>query len=1384
MEIDAEQSGEVSEQDGFEEPVDIIARTPPQDNASIEVGETLALGFPHELVEDRDASFSWSVNNSEAELLHDGSETESIPSHDGRTTALRVPDLKDTRVKLEVDVDGETYTYQREIVLNPNEYDVMQDHAPVLRFHGDELYHPTRYEALFENSELRRVVDGDEEVVLDDANLYDLSVVDRGSDDDANADYFEFVLPQALTDEWNGWANGYGVGRPVAPDRDSLTHLDPSESDVYPPTVYSNLVEDVYFQPDDSYLDRFPDADPSDLDGGTYTAVGYWMFYVNDPKPSETREADRAASHTGDQEPFYILFDQDTGEPEWVLAQQHMGGEYRKWEHVETVDGRPVIYPAEGAHSNFFGANQSAGETDAQVRGQGEGDRSPEYIYQDQYVDDPGDTSRTLLASLVLNYVDPVGYGEGVTWAHEDAAVSEVDETYEIAVLTNDESWSDEPVNIYTYPQPLEDMDVLDPARDTGATAGNLSTETGPKFDDPGAWASEGEGPEFDDGYRRLFPDVAQIDAEFSDEDDRFTDLRGPQSDPEDRIQESVVRPDIDDGFFCDVKPWTNCVEAPPALVSPNTITEDGEERMWWTMDADDELGVNVINSGMQPHEFVLGMEAGGSSVSYGFYVNSIYPRNVAGAMVPLQDLGLNEAGDHDLTATLNVYQDAYELDREVETLSIVDGLPEPELEIVEDGFVDAGTVDDPRRTSVDVFVKGDSQLDLDDARWSLVVAGVDVDVEADLSDDTSDDLGRTATLRFDAPDVEEAGSYDVYVELKTTDETLTASEPELAVYSEPGEAGGQTATAVVVDTSGSMSATDVGGGTRMSAAKDAAQGVVDRQADSDYLAVVGFSSGSTVRQGLTQMDEGRDSAKSAIASMSAGGGTNMGAGLRDGIDEVQKAPAGVQQNVILMSDGGRNRGPSESAMRDMIRDRMNPNDICLQTNTLGDGADHEFKRSLADTAGCSSNTESHSRDEIIEDFIQLTQQFTASEIIQVLTGFVQPGELFESSFHVDEGTSNVILDVATGGLGDFVDLDAEHPAAMQRQLSREAGAGDSGTSISSQYLSGSDAVNRTVRLYRPNGTLVEPAETDSVEVSTLGDRTVYRITDPEAGEWSYDVQGGDEGNEFEARVTANSLTQLEAYTSSNEYYAGSNATIDAELFGAEAIEGATVTAEIETPDGDQTQATLDETTSGVYRATVPLAENATGRYNATVKAVDEDRNVERRESVSWNADYAAPVTVNQTRVPEIERNSSGVIPVEVESRALLGVRSVSLSPSKVVHEEGNTTLQPTRVSLNRSHLLEAGDTLTVNASVDVPENTSTGNYSGEITAQIDGTGVTVDELEFEVVDSCPVPPENPGTPVGPPTCPPGHGGEPPGQGPPDETPGGGPPGHAPGGPP
>jgi len=84
---------------------------------------------------------------------------------------------------------------------------------------------------------------------------------------------------------------------------------------------------------------------------GPFVWLQYWFFYYYNPKTFFG-----AGAHEGDWEMIEIPID-GYGQPVAASYSQHEGGETCLWDSVEkNSDGRPVVYVAEGSHSNYFTA--------------------------------------------------------------------------------------------------------------------------------------------------------------------------------------------------------------------------------------------------------------------------------------------------------------------------------------------------------------------------------------------------------------------------------------------------------------------------------------------------------------------------------------------------------------------------------------------------------------------------------------------------------------------------------------------------------------------------------------------------------------------------------------------------------------------------------------------------------------------------------------------------------------------------------------------------------------------------------------------------------------------------------------------------------------------
>ncbi|WP_458186110.1 vWA domain-containing protein [Haladaptatus sp. NG-WS-4] len=150
--------------------------------------------------------------------------------------------------------------------------------------------------------------------------------------------------------------------------------------------------------------------------------------------------------------------------------------------------------------------------------------------------------------------------------------------------------------------------------------------------------------------------------------------------------------------------------------------------------------------------------------------------------------------------------------------------------------------------------------------------------------------------------------------------------------------AGGQELeVALVSDDSGSMR------GSNLTALKTAATGFVDNFSSPDEGAAISFSYGATVDQELTTNYE---AIKSAIGGYTAGGGTDIAAGIEAARDELlngTNATASATKVMVLLSDGR----SDEAAAKDKATIAKGDG-IRIITVALGSGADTTLMEEIA----------------------------------------------------------------------------------------------------------------------------------------------------------------------------------------------------------------------------------------------------------------------------------------------------------------------------------------------------------------------------------------------------------------------------------------------------
>lgn len=288
-----------------------------------------------------------------------GSDAAVRPLPNGATASLR-PDAAGDYVVAVRSPDGNRTARVTVTATDDGAYTLLRTYAPRLHYHRNETYRPTRYEAFVHNATLEDIRSTD----VEDTTMFDLA--GRGS-------------------RWEL-------------DLDGDTEQFRTYDDGFPPTVYGSVHRDVQFR------------------GANYTALTYWLFYVYDPKQEDSIAA--LLGHQSDLETVTLLL-QD-GEPQWVGASQHYGGELRRWEQVNRTGTHLEVYPALGAHSNYL---RDTGRYDAGIP------------IQQQFINH---TSRetSLVEPPVVDYRDRTG--DAVVLTPDGSG----DGRYQVVPLTGTEVWA------------------------------------------------------------------------------------------------------------------------------------------------------------------------------------------------------------------------------------------------------------------------------------------------------------------------------------------------------------------------------------------------------------------------------------------------------------------------------------------------------------------------------------------------------------------------------------------------------------------------------------------------------------------------------------------------------------------------------------------------------------------------------------------------------------------------------------------------------------------------------------------------------------------------------------------------------------------------------
>jgi PGF-CTERM protein len=564
--------------------------------------------------------------------------------------------------------------------------------------------------------------------------------------------------------------------------------------------------------------------------------------------------------------------------------------------------------------------------------------------------------------------------------------------------------------------------------------------------------------------------------------------------------------------------------------------------------------------------------------------------------------------------------------------------------------------------------------------------------------------------LRFLPPKQSSAGDYDL--DITFTDVNAnghpsdSASRAKAITYSQ-GEAN-QISTSLILDESGSM-------GGVMDEMRNGASTFVERAKAEDYISVVSYDDQSFIKEDLAQLQGNRTRILNTIDNLTDGGSTNIGDAMNDGLTTLGDSPNGTREAAVLMTDGNLNTGPTESEILNTIVPKFNNRGICLYTIGFGDGADEQLMKDIANESDCGfyrfaaeSGDAAEAQATLQEVFEDIQQDVSQNEIFYRNNGTLSANETVQASFSVDPSATVARFTAKLAG--------ADLSGLNSMQMSPLSGSGASIlSSVSTQSTS-------PVTLYDPSGAEVDPETNDDVEQSVVGDTVIYRLNDPESGEWSYELENPESDEiDYETEVTGSSQTSLEVSTLSDSYNEDSQATLSATMLDSNGpITDATVTAEVTTPSGTET-ISLSQTANGVYEGTVTGLEQ--GDYSATITA--QSGSLTRTKSLSWSVSGTGAYEITPSGSPEIEPGGNATVNFDITRPGSAGSQNPIVQISDLAATSGGQGISSDELDISTQSVSVSanGGTETVSVTINVPEDAEPGDYKG--TLQVFGSLVT-----------------------------------------------------------
>ena len=287
-----------------------------------------------------------------------------------------------------------------------------------------------------------------------------------------------------------------------------------------------------------------------------------------------------------------------------------------------------------------------------------------------------------------------------------------------------------------------------------------------------------------------------------------------------------------------------------------------------------------------------------------------------------------------------------------------------------------------------------------------------------------------------------------------------------------PGQTPVQVDVSLIIDSSGSMTWNDPS-----DMRKAGARVFVGTARNGDGLAVVDFDSSAFVRWPMTPLTNDRDAIYAAIDAIDSNGGTNIATGLQAGYTELQ-AGENNSKAAVLMTDG---ESPDPSSVVSQYVNAGWP----IYTIGLGSGINQQMLQQIADATG-GTYTQLSDPNDLIRVYFEIVGAILGGTTVFNQQYPMQQGETIQATVGVPANQSQVTFLVSWPG--SRIDTTLTTPSGQQ---------------ITPQTVD--------PNVYHAQGLTYE----------------LYRITNPESGDWTVSMYGADlpPGGEI-VELTVNAIGQ------------------------------------------------------------------------------------------------------------------------------------------------------------------------------------------------------------------------------------------------------------------